>query len=678
MGNYHPLTMLSYSIEYQLFGLNPFYYHLDNLILHLLVCILIYILTYQLVSSWFIAFFTAIVFGIHPMHVESVAWISERKDLLYAFFYFFSLVVYMKYRDSLKIKWLLFSSLLFVLSLLSKGMALTLPIAMLLIDHFQNRGDLKKAIAEKIPLLALSILFGVWAIKAQASFNYLRDVHDHDFFNQILFACNALMLYIVKLLAPLQLSAFYPYPEAIGSQQYLSLVAVLMLIATMIWSFSKNRMVFFGLGFFMLSVSLVLQFLSFGGAMMADRYTYVPYFGLLLLSGSLLSNLRVTLSKTVLNTGAVILSMWILIMGYLGHERVKIWENSFTLWDDVIAKYPKLWDAYSSRAAAYIDIQNYSAAIKDYGKAIQLNPGSAALHYNRGFTYMQNDQDKKAIEDLQRSIQVDEKYVVAYNALATIHAKDENWDEALALLDGALDRDNSYAEAWYNKALILNLSGNRKDALIHLKRAVQLDPSYSGISLPEPVQHDAPFYIDQGNKQMKGKQFNDAVRSFTKALTLDPKYADTYNNRGSAYWNLKQYQLALEDYNEAIDIDPVRPEFYFNRAAVFKELNNLDAAMLDYSNAIQQKPDYFKAYNKRGLIFFYQQEYQKAIADYTYYLYKVPDKADVYYNRSGAWFALQDYKNALSDAEKAIELGLKVDPKYIDTLHSLNKKAPSD
>ena len=227
-GNYHPLTTLFYAVEYSLVGESPFLYHLNNLVFHLLNVLLLYIFIKKISGKTIVAAFCALFFGIHPMHVESVAWISERKDVLYTFFFFFSLIMYLKYLDNdSRKKWHYWLSIfLFILSLLSKSAAVSLPLVLLLIDYYYKRKlNIKTIIIEKIPYFILSIIFGLVAIASQNETGAIQNLTPlYSIFDRFFIVSYATLIYLIKFFLPVKLSAMYAYPQLINGH----LPAVLM------------------------------------------------------------------------------------------------------------------------------------------------------------------------------------------------------------------------------------------------------------------------------------------------------------------------------------------------------------------------------------------------------------------------------------------------------------------
>jgi len=256
MGNYHPLTMLSYCMEYAKYQLKPKPYHVTNLIIHLLNTLLVFAFIWLLTQQQWVAFITALLFAIHPMHVESVAWVAERKDVLYSFFYLSALCTYLIYLKKEKTKWIwyVYIFLLFFLGLLSKAMTVTLPIILFAIDYFLGRKFTVKVILEKSPFLLLSFIFGYIAIEAQKSANAIADISNYNFFDRLLFTCYGLITYLWKIVAPVNLSCFYDYPVKLNGMYplifYIAPVIVLLLALLIYKSIRSGKDVLFGAGFF--------------------------------------------------------------------------------------------------------------------------------------------------------------------------------------------------------------------------------------------------------------------------------------------------------------------------------------------------------------------------------------------------------------------------------------------
>lgn len=285
MSNYQPLTILSYSLDYHFFKLNPFGYHLTNFIFHLFNCLLVFWLIMLLGKRIFIALIAAVLFGVHPLHVESVAWISERKDVLYAFFFLAAMISYLYYlRTSHLSKYYYFSMIFFILSLLSKAMAITLPLVFLLFDYFVPRGNKKLLFVDKIPFFILSFIFGYIAVFAQYSTGAVRQCEVFNIMDKILVVNLAIIFYLSKILVPIKLSCLYPYAIISGEPLALSFLLssfFVVIIGFVVFLFRRfSKKVIFSSLFFLITVLPVLQFIPIGMTIVADRYTYIPSIGI--------------------------------------------------------------------------------------------------------------------------------------------------------------------------------------------------------------------------------------------------------------------------------------------------------------------------------------------------------------------------------------------------------------
>ena len=307
VSNYHPLTVLSLAANYAISGAEPWSYLLFSLLLHLANTVLVFWFAWLLSDKkgW-VALFTALLFGIHPMHVESVAWISERKDVLYTLFFLLSLIAYWKYlqTDRSAAYWACF--LLFACSLLSKPAAIVLPLVLLLLDYWKERPFTRRVVLEKIPFFLVGGLFAVVTLKLQ-SVTAMSSLDLYPFWVRLFFASYAIMVYFAWFFVPYPLSAFHPFPlpDHLGWTVYLSPIFLLALIF-LIWHFRKNRVVVFGLLFFLVNILLVLQLVPIGFTIVSERYTYVPYIGLAFLVAMIVTRNVSDLQAT----GVAVLNPW--------------------------------------------------------------------------------------------------------------------------------------------------------------------------------------------------------------------------------------------------------------------------------------------------------------------------------------------------------------------------------
>src|SRR5438552_3830028 len=307
VSNYHPITVISLAINYGISGLEPWSYLLFNLLFHLVNTALVFYFIYSISDKkvW-VAFATAFVFGIHPLHVESVALISERKDVLYTLFFLLSLIAYWKYLVSHKFTWYLLCFFLFGFSLLSKPAAIILPLVLFLLDYWKKRKYSHKLIFEKIPFVVLSVLIAVITFRFQST-TAMATLDIYPLAVRLLFACYVVMIYFFRFFIPYPLSAFHPFPPP-GDLGWPVYIAPLFIVGLLffIWRYRKEKVVVFSFGFFLINLLLVLQIVSIGYTIVSERYTYVPYIGLAFLLASLVEKYLLTKIKLAWVIGTLV------------------------------------------------------------------------------------------------------------------------------------------------------------------------------------------------------------------------------------------------------------------------------------------------------------------------------------------------------------------------------------
>lgn len=610
MGNWHPVTILVLATEYHLFGLSPAGYHAVNLLLHLLNVLLVFFAVYLLCNKAPIALITALLFGIHPLHVESVAWIAELKDLLYTFFFLASLIFFLKYTKDKQMKYYLYSLLLFLVSLLSKAMAASLPLVFILTDYFKGRRIDKKTLIEKAPFFLLALIFGVVAIMAQKSTGATQLTTNFTFPQRIVFASYGFISYLIKLVFPLNISSFYPYPlikDGIPFLYYACLILLAGLIAYTIYSRRFTNKILFGIGFFTITVLLVLKLLPVGKAIMADRYSYIPSIGIFYLAGE---GFLFLWNKPLRWPAVAVLGLSAMLFSVKTYARCGVWKDDMALWNDVISRDQHVAEAYYNRAILFMNEKRNDEAVKDFNRVIELEPGYANSYNGRGVILTGEKRNSEAVSQFNKAIELNPNYADAYNNRGFALMNDKRMDEAMRDFNKAIELKEGYAEGYYNRGTA---------------------------------------FVNQGKA-------DEAIRDFTKAIELNPAYTEAFNNRGSLYVNLGKYPEALKDLNRAIELKAGNAEAYYNRGILFSGQRKNDEALKDFSKAIELKPDYAFAYNNRGIMLANLKRSDEAVRDFTRAIELKPDYADALNNRGYMFMNEKRVVEALKDFSKAVEL----------------------
>ena len=487
--NWHPLTIWSFALNYKLFGLNPASYHWINLLLHLANTALVFVFVRRLAKDrfWTIVL-TSLFFGIHPMHVESVAWIAERKDVLYTLFYLLGLLAYLRYLDTRRWAWLGGAFAAFVLSVAAKPAAIVFPLTLVAIDYLRRRPLDVRALLEKAPFVAVSIAGAILTLQAQEGTGAINREELGPLVPRILVASFGLMMYVVKLLVPTNLSAFYPYPKNpatnLGPEFTLAFVVVVVLLPAAIYFFRKNRAVTFGLAFFLINIVLVLQFYSVGHAVMADRYTYLPYVGLFLVLAWSLDERPAArssgfLAKRVL---AGVLLLLVPVSLYQTWTRCGVWQNSGTLWNDVIRQYPgRIVDAHNNRGRYFYQEEGrLDVALADFDQAIALDPRIAQIWLDKGIVLARMGRPDSALACFDEAVRIKPDFVPAWNNRGGMKLQKGDPAGAIADISEAIRLDPTFRDAYANRAIAYSMAPDHERSIADNRRVIELDPQNPG------------------------------------------------------------------------------------------------------------------------------------------------------------------------------------------------------
>ncbi len=590
--NYHPFCMLSLALNYQFAKLSPPTYYLTNILIHLANIVLVFFFITKLcerlklkdTDSFLIASFAALWFGIHPLHVESVSWIAERKDVLYTFFYLLGLLAYIKQwsvvsgqwsvvnrqqsvanppftihhlQFTIKNKWYWYTFLLFVASCLSKPMAVVFPLSLIALDFFYGRIATKKdfvpILIEKAPFFIASILFGAFAVYTQRRVGAIADFNKLTIMERIMYACYGFDMYLYKLINPTFLSTFYPYPYRYISG-YLPFIyyaapfiAILIVALPVYITYKRNRTYFsvvvFSYGFFIVNVIFVLQFISCGAAIMADRYSYVSSIGILFGAAYFINELikRVPSLKMGIITLLLILSS---CLSYICYQRTKVWHDSISLLTDAVSKYPfRALLSYKWLGKAYLENGDTDKAVENYGILAQLNAGDAKVYDELGNIYLGRRDYKDAMTLYEKSLREQGNVYITY-----------------------VDRSLAYAAA-----------GDSANAIRDYAQALRLSPE------AEKLYSDRSFNMEQSQK------FKEAISQYSVLILLHPNNPYYYFYRGVAKFSINQMNSSISDFKAAVKFNSplVSPSAAFNLAIACDSVGDIPGA-IEYGNIATQ------------------------------------------------------------------------------------------
>lgn len=457
LGMYQPLPVITFAINYAFHGESPTGYHLVNLLLHLLNTLLVFVFIRKLRPGDLSALFVALLFAIHPMHVEGVSWIATRSNGVFSLFYLLAAIYFLHYLDSGKRKkYLLMTGFFFLLSLFSKSMAMSFPGLMLLMDYFRKRRLDRGALLEKIPFFGMSFIFGLVAVRGAASFGHIESLNvAYSFIDRLLMITWSLWFYFWKMIAPVNLSAIYTFPsvndDLLPLQFYLSF-PVIAGIVFLLWHYRKKaREWIFGVGVFVIVLAPVLPFFWSRIFIVADRYTYLSYIGLFFMLALLLEKgLRMSRKSKFLSQPFIftIVALWLAVLAGTSFNQTRKWRTTETLLKDVVS------------------INNSNTDV-------------AAAHFYLANLYESRNDHEQAMEAYTLAIEMNPLHFLAYNNRGILLGSLGHFDKAMDDFNTVLQLKPDYAEGWYNRGILWYQAGRQSEACSDWRRAAQLGATHA-------------------------------------------------------------------------------------------------------------------------------------------------------------------------------------------------------
>lgn len=525
---WHPLTLFSLAIDYSIWGLNPKGYHLTNILIHAVNTFLVALLAFKLIErvengksgtnkkNLIAGIVTAVLFGIHPLHVESVAWISERKDVLYALFYLLSLLIYLKYiaaSDKKRYAYYVTCLGFFALSLLSKPMAVSLPIVLLIFDYYPLKritAPLKAVLIEKIPFFLLSLASSFVTVTVHHKSGTSSLIEEYSLSSRIFETIYAYVFYLQKMILPVGLAPYYSLPININFFTFKYFGSLILLIAItyfVVTARKKNKLFFSVWLYYILTLIPTIGIIKVSGSTIADRYTYLPSLGPFLLIGLAVEIVYERYSKKEFQIAiTVMLSALTLLLSKNTVTQISIWHDSITFWSYEIKLFPDTFVAYYNRGQYYWRTGQHLAAISDYDTAIMLKPLYAPTYINRGLAYFDIGSYANAINDYNRAIGLEPRNADAYINRGNSYIKIGNYKEAINDFDLAIKIEPQYSNSYNNRGLAHYYLGDYTQAGKDLSQAISLNPQD-----PDAYYNLALVYSKSGKAELAQVYFNKAA-----------------------------------------------------------------------------------------------------------------------------------------------------------------------
>jgi tetratricopeptide (TPR) repeat protein len=583
--NWHPLTWLSHMLDCQLYGLHPGGHHLTNVILHTATVIALFLVLRQMTGALWRSAFVAAVFAIHPLRVESVAWVAERKDVLSGLFFMLTIGAYIHYARR-PWSWGRYGlvMLLFSLGLMCKPMLVTLPVVLLLLDYWPlqrvEHRELSRLALEKLPLLALSAASCVVTLFAQTG--AMQSTTSFSVPLRLGNALAACMVYLGQMVWPAGLAVFYPFPHIGLPAWEVALAGMLLagLSAAALWQKRNQPWILTGWLWYLVMLLPVAGVIQVGDQAHADRYTYLPQIGIYVAVTWLVAGWR--MSRAALGglmagvVGVLMVCAW---------KQTAYWQNSETLWTHTLASTTGNYAAHVSLGNVLLQKGRVDEAINQYQEALQIRSNYADARLNLGNALHQEGRMDEAINQYQLALEIKPDDAGAHNNLGNVLLEQGRTDEAINQYQLALQIDPAIAEAHNNVGTALYGKGRVDEAIVHYQEALQINRRY------------AEAHYNLGNALDRKGRTDEAITHYREALEIKPDYAEARNKLGNVLLEQGRAEEAITECQKAVQIKPLFAEAHYNLARSFVRKGRADEAISQYQMALQIDPANMEAQN---------------------------------------------------------------------------------
>jgi protein O-mannosyl-transferase len=687
--HWHPLTWLSLMADVQL--LKPregppnrprlaAEMHLVNVALHAASSLVLFLLLRAVTGSVWPSACAAAIFAIHPLHVESVAWVTERKDVLSGLFGLLSLWAYAGYarRPSLFRYLLVFAAL--ALGLMAKPMLVTWPFLLLLFDYWPlcrqgagshpegtrrgagGRRRLTWLLVEKLPLVLLAAASAAVTFLAQKSGGSVISLERVSLSQRVVRATMLYVDYLGKSVWPANLAAFYPGVQVYGAGPALAAAALLVLLtAGAVWGAGRGRpWLAVGWFWYLATLAPAIGLVQVGAQVMADRFLYLPQIGISIALVWTVADLvtrhspRVNRHSIVQGAAAVLFTLFLSALTVRAWQQTSYWRNSERLWNHALACTSNNSYAHAELGQALYDRGQAAEAKSEYGQALALDPRLEMAHFNLAVALAAGGRYDDAIAHYAKALEIDPSDAQAHNNLGRLFAARGHADEAVAHYRRALQIDPDFAEARCNLGAALASHGMIEESIAAYRQALQASPQ------------DASAENNLGEALFVHGDFGDAASHFHKATELDPRYAEAWNNLGKALVAQGQFQSAAAAFQQALAIDPKLAPVWNNLAGLLSKMGRFQEAATGYRRAIAIDPRFAEAHKNLALILDDLGQRREAAGELRTALEIKPDYAEAH-NCLGALLMDQAgtvYSRSTAEAIVHFRRAIAINPKF--------------
>ena len=627
-GNWFPVTRLSHMLDRQLFGMRSGLHHLSNVLFHALAAVFLFMFLARATRAQWPSALAAFLFALHPLQVESVAWVTGRKDVLCALFCFLGLWMYVRYAERPSAGRYLLVLLSFCFGMMAKPMIVSFPLVLLLVDFWPLRRLSASVLWEKIPFFALSTGGAIAAYFAQQASGAIQPLSMSPLGLRIENALVSYIVYIAKVFWPAGLTVFYPYPRSFEAVEVMAAgLALAAISALALRSFRKYPYLAVGWLWYLVTLAPVIGLVPLGGHARADRYMYVPLVGLAIMLAWSVADIVERWPRAV-PIAAVIAPAACLACASLSWAQLRYWENSETLFRHALAVIPEEnYVAHHNLGLYLADVPGrLPEAVAEFQAALRIFPENARWHSNLGLALSKMPgRIPEAVAELQEALRISPGLASAHNNLGTALMKTPaRMPDAIAEFQAALRIDPGYSEAQNNLGLALSKIPQRlPEAIAELQGLLRSNPD------------DAAAHGNLGMALANiPERLPEAIAEFQAALRINPGSAELHNNLGLALAKVPgRMPDAIAEFQAAIRIQPDLSEVHGNLGMALSEVpDRMPEAIAEFQTALRINPDSAVSHNNLGMALAKTGRLAEAVAEFQAALGIAPDYADAHYN----------------------------------------------
>jgi tetratricopeptide (TPR) repeat protein len=658
--NWHPVTWLSHMLDCQMFGLKPRGHHLVNLLLHGLNTVLVFRLLRGLTGAVWRSLLVAALFGLHPAHVESVAWVAERKDVLSGCFGLLALIFYGRYAQKRAALDYAFALFFFALGLMSKPMLVTWPLVMLLLDFWPlNRmqaGRIGALVVEKIPFFALAAAASIVTFMVQSQSGAVAELNGLPLGVRVPNALISYCRYLGELFWPHDLAVFYPYngawpfPLVLLAGGFLAGLSVLLFTW---WRAYPDLLM--GWLWFIGTLVPVIGLVQVGKQSMADRYTYLPSLGVFIfVIWGAYELIRRQRQLLILSSVAAFAA--IVLCSVVTRQQLTYWQDSETLFRHALAVTSNNTVAHNNLGNTFLKARRTTDAISQYQEALRLWPDDPDAHNDLGMAFLQNHQIDEAITECQAALRLRPDEPKFFRNLGIALYQQGQNDEAISRFQQALRLMPDDAATHFQLGLAFDKKRQTDEAIREYLEAIRLQPNG-----PEARHSLGVALFGKG-------EINDAISQFQAVVRLQPDDADAHFNLGVALLQGGQpIDSAIEQFQKAAGLKPDNSTYHFNLGVALLKQGRVDEGIHQYQEAIRISPDDADMHNNLGNAFVQHGQADQAISQYREAIRINPDDANTHFNLGVALYGKGQITGAISE----LQATLRLQPDHLDAKNDL-------